>query len=239
MFSRRYSASSVPEPPDPQTGDGRQSNGPQSAVLEAFDTVATHRTHRNSAPCQCPRYSNLSSLPSTIAEHGSQVELSADDLIEKRWESYDAIHDRMSFMSLESNAATSTYMTLVPAGHSSGMRSTFSASTATVTNPPRYSSASYSYSAAAPREFEFAIRGGSAGPKGQPWATLKLYNGEARGGKRGKHPRYREGENIFGRVELSLLGPHTIKNVKLVVCPLHSCVRLCRLVLILMVPSSS
>jgi hypothetical protein len=86
-------------------------------------------------------------------------------------------------------------------------------------NPPRYSSMSHRYSAAAPREFEFAVRGGGLGAKGQPWATLKLYNGEGRGGKGGKHPRFREGENLFGRVELSLLGSHTIKSIKLVVCP--------------------
>ncbi|RXW16782.1 hypothetical protein EST38_g9071 [Candolleomyces aberdarensis] len=73
------------------------------------------------------------------------------------------------------------------------MRSTFRASTATITNPPS-----------------------GSGPKAQPWATLKLYNAETRGGKGGNYPRFCEGENIFGRVELSLLGPHTIKNVKLV-----------------------
>jgi hypothetical protein len=50
---------------------------------------------------------------------------------------------------------------------------------------------------------------------------MKLYNGAARRGKGGKHPRYFEGENIFGRVELSLLSPHTIKNIKLVVCPFN------------------
>ena len=206
MFSKRPIASSVSQPSDTSQAGARESSLPQSTLSEPCIDSATRRNPRNPAPPQLPRYSSLSYLPSNTAEHETELEDLAG-----------AIHERASFMSLESNITTPTYRTVAPAGHSNDMRSATRASNATL-NPPRYSSMTHRYSAAAPREFDFPIRGGGSGANGQPWATLKLYNGGGTSGKGGKHPRFCEGENIFGRVELSLQGPHTIKNIKLVVC---------------------
>lgn len=175
---------------------------------------------QSSRPLQLPRYSSLSSLTINIAEHGREAQCRTEDLLEERRNTtYDVAHDGMTIKSFGSSTIPPTYRTFAPEGQNPDTRSTFRSSIST--HPPTYSSMSDSFSAATLKQFQFAIRGGTSGFKGQSYATLKLYTAETRCRKGGKYPTFWNGDNMFGCVDLSLSGPHMIKSVKLVVCPLH------------------
>ncbi|KAF5331925.1 hypothetical protein D9611_008930 [Ephemerocybe angulata] len=116
---------------------------------------------------------------------------------------------QQSISSFETSLTSPTYATY---------ENPFAASSATLTNPPRYSAVTNTRDetgfGAAPKEFTFSIG------KSTPWATLRLYSADPlrsrAASRKGRHPRFTNVDNMFGNIELSLTSPQTIRSIKLI-----------------------
>ncbi|KAJ3537148.1 hypothetical protein NMY22_g5720 [Coprinellus aureogranulatus] len=155
-----------------------------------------------------PRYSNVS------LEHTPQIyrpqssEISTQDNAPWR-----------SVTSLGSQLSTPTYFTDDPDSRS------ISASTITLTNPPRYSTLTDRIPSAEPPygpngmsnpEHTFSIK---RGLKSKPWASLRLYDAPSiatRVPRKGRYPHLSNMDSMVGSAELYLSAPQTIRSIELV-----------------------
>lgn len=154
-------------------------------------------------PSNPPRYSNLSlSIPPSsppppeVSSYSVPVEYA--DFVSSRPRSVDRI----------SQLSSPTYVTYDDPDNRS-----ISASTTTLTNPPRYSGLSNAPNPSG-QEYSYTI---CRGFKSEPWATLRLYDVGASAPKRGRNPCFTNRDDMLGNVELTLPSPQFIKNIELVV----------------------
>ncbi|KAJ3525946.1 hypothetical protein NMY22_g10367 [Coprinellus aureogranulatus] len=157
-----------------------------------------------------PRYSNVS-LEHTPQIYGPQSSnISTQDNINAPWR---------SVTSLGSQLSTPTYFTDDPDSRS------ISASTITLTNPPRYSTLTDRIPSAEPPygpngmsnpEHTFSIK---RGLKSKPWASLRLYGAPSiatRVPRKGRYPHFSNMDSMVGSAELYLSAPQTIRSIELV-----------------------
>ncbi|KAJ3508722.1 hypothetical protein NMY22_g16523 [Coprinellus aureogranulatus] len=150
---------------------------------------------------QPPRYSNVS-----LAEHQNLSR---------------GVHSAR-----QSIASLTSYLSLAPTYATSDPHSPpATASTSTLTNPPRYSGlpnieTSETYTTSGDHDqpdssYIYPVASGRL--KSKPWATLRLYDADRpTSRKKRRHPRFTDGDKMVGSVDLRLSDPQTIKGIELV-----------------------